>query len=172
MRSRYLHPHNDRPVKVIQGNTITLAQSDELHMQKYGKFMETRCHELEQESKMSLLEAQAHTCERRDYEADKERQEKGKGRRSICQRRGKRVKKIPPNHPMGGGGARICPRKKTESRSSVTTLARVGEVKLCCCILSHYRGSFNECISFWRRPPAPAGGSRLVFSPRAAWMLG
>ena len=44
-----------------------------------GKFVETRFHELEHESKMWLLKTHSHTFERRDYEdceADKERQEK------------------------------------------------------------------------------------------------
>ena len=45
-------------------------------MQKYGTFMETRFHELENESKMRLLKNHSYTSERRDYEADKERQAK------------------------------------------------------------------------------------------------
>ena len=45
-------------------------------MQKYGKFMEARFHELEHESKMRLLKAHPHTSERRHYQADKERQER------------------------------------------------------------------------------------------------
>ena len=38
--------------------------------------METRFHELEHDSKMRLLKTHSHTSERRDYEADKKRQEK------------------------------------------------------------------------------------------------
>ena len=37
--------------------------------------METRFHELEHESKIRLLKTHSHTSERRDYEADKERQD-------------------------------------------------------------------------------------------------
>ena len=37
IRSQYLCPGNYRPFKVIQGNTVTLAHSDEPYMQKYGK---------------------------------------------------------------------------------------------------------------------------------------
>ena len=37
IRSQYLCPSNYRPFKVIQGNTVTLAHSDEPYMQKYGK---------------------------------------------------------------------------------------------------------------------------------------
>ena len=62
-----------RPFKVIQGNTITLAHSDQTNMQKYGKLMEPRFHELKHESKMRLLKIHSHTSERRNYEADKER---------------------------------------------------------------------------------------------------
>ena len=47
-------------------------------MQKYGKVMGTRFHELEHESKMRLFKTHFHTSERRGYKADKERQEKGK----------------------------------------------------------------------------------------------
>ena len=45
-------------------------------MQKYGKFMETRLHELEHESKMCLLKTHFQISERREHVADKERQEK------------------------------------------------------------------------------------------------
>ena len=48
-------------------------------MQKYGKLVETRFHELEHESKMWLLNTYFHTSERRGYEADKKRQEKSEG---------------------------------------------------------------------------------------------
>ena len=61
---------------MIQGNTITLAHPDEPHMQKYGKFVETRFHKLEHESKILLLKSHPHTSERRGYETDKKRQEK------------------------------------------------------------------------------------------------
>ena len=46
-------------------------------MQKCGRFVETRFHELEHESKMRLLKTHSHTSERRGYQADKKRQEKG-----------------------------------------------------------------------------------------------
>ena len=75
MRSQYLCPGNCRPVKVIQGNTIMLAHSDDPYMQKCGKYVETRFHEVEHDSKMRLLKTHSHTSERRDYEANKERQE-------------------------------------------------------------------------------------------------
>ena len=56
---------------------ITLAHTDEPYTQKYcmEKFMETRFHELEHESKMRLLKPHSHTSERRGYEADKKRHE-------------------------------------------------------------------------------------------------
>ena len=66
---------NYRPFNAIQGNSITLAHS-EPHMQKYGKFVETRLHEIEHESKMRLFKTHSHTSERRGYQADKKRQEK------------------------------------------------------------------------------------------------
>ena len=44
-------------------------------MQKYGKFVQTQFHELEHELKMRLLKTHSHTSERRDHEADRERQE-------------------------------------------------------------------------------------------------
>ena len=58
IHSEYLRSGGYRPFKVIQGNTKTLAHSDEPHMQKYGKFIETWFHELKHtkyESKMRLL---------------------------------------------------------------------------------------------------------------------
>ena len=81
IRSQDLHPDGCRPFKFIQGNNITLAHCDEPYMQKYGKIMDTRFHELliDHESKTRLLKTQSHTSERRGYEADeadKERQEK------------------------------------------------------------------------------------------------
>ena len=65
IRSQYLHPADYRPFKVIQGDTMPLAYSDEWYMQMRGKFMETRFHELEHESKMRLLKTHSHTSERR-----------------------------------------------------------------------------------------------------------
>ena len=51
---------------------------------KLSLITETRFHELgHDESKMRLPETHSHTSERRDYEADEERQEKGKERRPI-----------------------------------------------------------------------------------------
>ena len=38
-------------------------------------------------------------------------------------------------------------------------------------IPSQYRGSFNVCIGFWMRPPAPAGGPRLVCPPAQSGRL-
>ena len=65
-------------IKVIHGNAITLAHSDEPHV--YAEIWESswkpRFHELEHESKMRLLKTHSHTSERRGYEADKERQVK------------------------------------------------------------------------------------------------
>ena len=56
--SQHLYPDDYRPSKVIQGNTITLAHSDEPYMQRNKKFMESRFHELDHESKMRLLKTQ------------------------------------------------------------------------------------------------------------------
>ena len=65
MCSQYLHSGDYRPFKVVQGNIITLAHSDEPYMQKCGRFVETRFHELELESKiestMRLLKTRSHT---------------------------------------------------------------------------------------------------------------
>ena len=47
-----------------------------MYAEKYGKFVETRFHELERESKMWLFKTHPQTSERRGYEADKARQEK------------------------------------------------------------------------------------------------
>ena len=58
---------NYRPFKVIRGNTISLAHSDEPYMQKYGKFVEAHVHEQEHELKMRLLETHSHTSERCHY---------------------------------------------------------------------------------------------------------
>ena len=57
-----------------------------IYMQKNGKFVETRFHELEHESKMRLLKTHSHTSERRDYEDDKERQEKKGKKRDLLVR--------------------------------------------------------------------------------------
>ena len=77
IRSQYLCPGNYRSFRVIQGDTITLAHSDEPYMHKYNKFGETPIPRTrEHESKMRVLKTHSHTSERRDYEADKERQEK------------------------------------------------------------------------------------------------
>ena len=46
------------------------------YIQKYGKIVETRLHELYIESKMQLLKTHSHASERRGYDADKEHQEK------------------------------------------------------------------------------------------------
>ena len=83
IRSQSLHPGGYRPFKVIQGNIVKLAHSDEPYMQKYGKLMENRFHELEHVSKVRLLKTHFHTSEQRGYEADRERQEKGKQRKLI-----------------------------------------------------------------------------------------
>ena len=56
-----------------------------------GKSWKTRSQELEHGSKMRLLKTHSQTSGRRDYEADKERQEKkGKERRPIRKGQGKR----------------------------------------------------------------------------------
>ena len=104
IRSQYLHPGDYRPFKVIQGNIITLAHSDEPYIyaeitKRYGKFVKTRFHELEHESKMRLLNSHSYTVERRGYKADKERQEKRAGNEAyICKAQKKRLKKTPPYH--------------------------------------------------------------------------
>ena len=68
----------------MQSSTITLAQSDEPYMQKYGTLWEPQFHALEHESKMRLLETHFHTSERQGYEADKGRQkERKKGKPSL-----------------------------------------------------------------------------------------
>ena len=116
-RFQYVCPGNYRHFKVIQGNTITLAHFNEPYMQKYGQIMEVRFHELEHEAKMRLLKTHSHTSERRDYEADKKCQGKGKERRPILRtiRKGqeKRQRKPPPYYLKGGGGSRMR-RRKTE----------------------------------------------------------
>ena len=67
-------------------------------MQKHGKIMETRFHELEHESKMWLLKTHSHTSEQRSYEPDKGRQEKGKERRPIRKGQEERQRNTPPYH--------------------------------------------------------------------------
>ena len=74
--------------------------------------METWFHELDNESKMRLLETHSHTSERRDYEADKERQEQRERGLPV---RGR--KNVNENHShiitwKGGRGARMCRRKR------------------------------------------------------------
>ena len=91
-------------------------------MQKYGKFMETRFHELEHESKV-LLKTHSHTSERREYEAGKERQEKRQRKEAYPYGTGKTSKKITVISPERGVG-RECVDSKAEIRSSATTLAR------------------------------------------------
>ena len=56
------------------------------YTQKYDKFGETRFHEVEHESKMRLIKIQSNASERRGYEAEKERQLKGKYSRPIRKR--------------------------------------------------------------------------------------
>ena len=52
-------------------------------MQKYGKLMKPRFHELEHESKMMrFLKTHSHTSERQSYEAGKVRQNKKKERKT------------------------------------------------------------------------------------------
>ena len=72
-------------------------------MQKCGKFMETRFNVLEHELKMRLLETHSHTSELRDYEADMERQAKGKETRPIRKGQEKRQRKLPPDRLKGVG---------------------------------------------------------------------
>ena len=62
-------------------------------MQKYGEFLETRFHELEYESKMRLLKTHSNTSERRDYEADEERQTKRERKEAYPQGTGKTSRK-------------------------------------------------------------------------------
>ena len=93
-----------------------------IYMQKYGKFMETRFHELEHESKV-LLKTHSHTSERREYEAGKERKEKRQRKEAYPYGTGKTSKKITVISPERGVG-RECVDSKAEIRSSATTLAR------------------------------------------------
>ena len=58
--------------------------------------MEIRFHELEHEQKIRLLKTYSHASERRDYEADKERQEKREIIEAYPRGTGKNVKE---NHP-------------------------------------------------------------------------
>ena len=60
-------------------------------MQKYGKFMETRFHELEHESKIRLLKTHSHTSERRGYEADTKRSEGRERKEAYPKGTGKNV---------------------------------------------------------------------------------
>ena len=63
--------------RCFQGNTVTLAHSDDPYTRKYEKLMETRFHELLVEHGLKmLLKPHSQTSERRGYEAGKERQEK------------------------------------------------------------------------------------------------
>ena len=98
------------------------AHSDEPYMQ-YGKFVEARFHELEHESKIRLLKTHSYTSERRDCEADKERQKNGEKRRPIRKEQEKRERKPPPYHLKGGAGLEHFD-GKAENRSSATTLSR------------------------------------------------
>ena len=113
IRSQYLHPGDYRPFKrVIQDYTVTQAHPDEPYIQKYVKFMETRFHELEHESKMRLLKTHSHTSGWRGYEADKERQVKVKERRPLGKRQETCQRKTPLYHLERGDGARTCRRKR------------------------------------------------------------
>ena len=89
----------------FKATTRALAHSDEPYIYaEYGKLMETRFHEVEHESKMRLLKTHSHTSERRDYEADKERQEKRERKRPIDKGKETRERKPPPYHLKGGAG--------------------------------------------------------------------
>ena len=128
------------------------AYSDEPYVQKYGKFLETRFHELEHESKMRLLKTHTHTSGRRGYEADKERQEK----------RERELKKTPPYHLKVGAG-RECVDGKAGNRSSATTLARGGEAKLYHRLKENKKSHSSpvpqsRVAKIPRLPPAPIGG--------------
>ena len=67
-----------------------------------GILCKPRFHELEHKSKMRLLKIHTHTCERRGYEAEKERQVKVKEKRPIRTGQKKRQGKPPPYHWRGG----------------------------------------------------------------------
>ena len=67
-RSQYLLPGGYRPLEATQGNNITLVHSDEPYMQQYGKLMEIRFHELENESKMRILKTHSQISEWRGYD--------------------------------------------------------------------------------------------------------
>ena len=109
-------------------------------MPKYGEFVETRFHELENESKMRLLTTYSPTSERQDYEADKERQGKGiegglsardrknakqsivmspeKGGRGDNASMEKRKTEV-ARQPWRGGQGKIIPPKKTKQEVTV-----------------------------------------------------
>ena len=115
-RSRYLRPGDYRPFKIIRGNSITLAHSDEPYRQKYGKFVGTRFHKLEHESKMRLLKTQSHTSGRRGYEAGEKRREKREIKEAYQQRTGKTLKKITAISPERGDGGKNCRRKSSKPK--------------------------------------------------------
>ena len=149
---------------VFQGfsRITTLAHSDEPYVQKYGKFMETRFHELEGESKMRLLKNHSRTSERREYEADEERQEKRERRGPFRKRQEKRRRKPPPDHLKRGGGARVCRRKSRKPKyGSATTLARGARRNFTTEKRKQY--VIQSCATVGvakvpRSPPAPRGG--------------
>ena len=95
-------------------------------MQKYGKFVETRFHELEDESKMRLLKPQFHTSERLDYEADKGRQRERSLSVGDRKKTSNESTAVSPKRRAG----RECDDRKSENRGSATTLARGGEAKM------------------------------------------
>ena len=76
---------------------------------------------------MRLPKTHYNTSERRDDEADKERQKKGKERRPIRKGQEKRQGKPPPYHlKRGAEQKRVVGKAKTEA---ATTLASGGEAK-------------------------------------------
>ena len=90
-------------------------------MQKYGKFGGTRFYKLRHESKMWLLQTHSPTSKRRGYEAEKERQEKGKERRHIRKGREKTSTQPPPYRHQGEAGAgagRECIDGNPENRAT------------------------------------------------------
>ena len=80
-------------------------------------------------SEMCIRDRTIHTSEWRDYEADKERQEKGKEKRPICKVQEKMSKKTTATSSERGAG-QGCVDGKAQNRRNATTLARGGEAKL------------------------------------------
>ena len=73
IQPRYLNPGNYRVFSFIQSSTITLAHSDEPHIQIFGEFVEIPIPQatVEHEWKMRLLQTHSRTSERQGSAAGK-----------------------------------------------------------------------------------------------------